>query len=517
MVAEMEPQSEWTVQGPRMWAELHHWALGLRVASDADRAQARQWLNHFARRIPCGDCRRQWTRMVYDNPPPLDNPENAFAWTVRCHNAVNERLGKATLPLDDAFTKWTSPDEVDSTPTPALPPVDVLGTGDVECEHARPTDRLTHVSCALGLFGGKPHKAICADCMQRRVRIGGIEQKDAPAQAPAVCKSAPPSNVVSARVRERVVLRCFLSPGDVVTMTTAVRELHRAHPGRFVTAVESSVPELWEHNPHVAPHDRADGPWRAIDMHYPLINQSNQRPVHFLQGYVDYLAAQLRVQIPLTEFRADVHLSEQEKNWMNQVEEQFRHKGPFWILMAGGKYDFTTKWWPPAFYQQVVDHFLGRVQFVQCGSKTHWHPPLRGVLNLIGQTSIRQFVRLMYHAQGVVCPVTFAMHLAAAVPTKDRRLRPCVVIAGGREPSHWEAYPGHQFLHTIGCLPCCADGGCWKSRCQPVGDGDRKNDTNICDRPVQIADDLRVPQCMTMIQPLDVIRAIERALAYSYA
>jgi ADP-heptose:LPS heptosyltransferase len=261
-------------------------------------------------------------------------------------------------------------------------------------------------------------------------------------------------------------------------------------------------------------HDLHVGDWRRIDVHYPLINHSNQRPVHFLQGYADFLAEQLDVRIPITEFRADVHLRDEEKAWLNQVHERFGYAGRFWIMMAGGKHDFTAKWWPPEYYQRVVDHFMGRIQFVQCGQNGHWHPPLRGTFSLVGQTSVRQFVRLTYHADGVVCPVTFAMHLAAAVPTRTARLRPCVVIAGGREPPHWEAYPGHQFLHTMGCLPCCATGGCWRSRCQPVGDGDRKDYENMCERPVQVTPDLRVPQCMVMVRPTDVIAAIERALGF---
>ncbi|HEX8913937.1 MAG TPA: glycosyltransferase family 9 protein [Humisphaera sp.] len=314
-------------------------------------------------------------------------------------------------------------------------------------------------------------------------------------------------------------LRCRLSPGDVVTLTAAVRDLHRAHPGRFATDVDTTAPELWDNNPHVTRLDPADPDVRSVTVHYPLIQQSNQRPVHFLQGYADYLAQELGVPVPLTEFRGDVHLSDQERAWTNQVAEAFGHRGRFWVMMAGGKHDFTAKWWPPAHYQRVVDHFRGRLTFVQCGEAGHWHPPLDGVLNLVGKTTVRQFVRLIHHADGVVCPVTFAMHLAAAVPVKDPagRLRPCVVVAGGREPPHWEAYPGHQFLHTVGQLPCCATGGCWRSRCQPVGDGDPKDASNTCDRPVQVTPDLRVPQCMAMVRPEAVIDAVERYLAYHAA
>jgi len=154
-----------------------------------------------------------------------------------------------------------------------------------------------------------------------------------------------------------------------------------------------------------------------------------------------------------------------------------------------------------------VDHFKDRMLFVQVGEKGHAHPALDGVLDLRGKTSIRQFVRLMHHAQGVLCPVTFAMHLAAAVETRPDapESRPCVVVAGGREPVHWEAYPHHRFLHTQGALPCCQSGGCWKSRTLPLGDGDSKD--NPAHRCIDVVGEL--PKCMDMITPGKAIEAIE--------
>lgn len=134
----------------------------------------------------------------------------------------------------------------------------------------------------------------------------------------------------------------------------------------------------------------------------------------------------------------------------------------------------------------------------------------RVTVNLVGRTDTRQFVRLMYHADGVVCPVTFAMHLAAAVETKPGkpRNRAAVVIAGGREPAQWEAYPHHQYFSTNGALSCCDNGGCWKSRCQTVGDSDEK-DRNLCLFPIQVSPELRIAKCMEMISAEDVIRRIE--------
>jgi hypothetical protein len=99
------------------------------------------------------------------------------------------------------------------------------------------------------------------------------------------------------------------------------------------------------------------------------------------------------------------------------------------------------------------------------------------------------------------------MHLAAAVETKRGQPpnRPCVVIAGGREPTHWEAYPHHQFIHTMSALPCCANGGCWRDRTDRLRDGDKRDrPQNLC---VDVVDEL--PHCMDMITPRDVVRRIE--------
>jgi hypothetical protein len=39
--------------------------------------------------------------------------------------------------------------------------------------------------------------------------------------------------------------------------------------------------------------------------------------------------------------------------------------------------------------------------------------------------------------------------------------KPCVTIAGGREPDTFERYPNHRYLDNVGALPCCAKRACW--------------------------------------------------------
>jgi hypothetical protein len=111
----------------------------------------------------------------------------------------------------------------------------------------------------------------------------------------------------------RLILRTFRSPGDVLMLTAAVRDLHAAAPGRFLTDVRTSCPALWENNPHLTPLREGDPAVEVLDMHYPLIHQRNQRPYHFLHGYTQYLEERLGLHIPVTCFQADVHLSAQER------------------------------------------------------------------------------------------------------------------------------------------------------------------------------------------------------------
>jgi ADP-heptose:LPS heptosyltransferase len=311
---------------------------------------------------------------------------------------------------------------------------------------------------------------------------------------------------------ERWILKSLLSPGDIVMLTAALRDLHRAYPGRFATDVRTACPALWEQNPYLTPLDETTPGVRTLTCHYPLIHRSNQTPAHFIQGYIEYLNEELNLRIKPTEFRGDLHLSEEEKSRPSLVHETLGEPRPYWIMAAGGKYDYTIKWWHRRRWQEVVDHFQERVLFVQVGQKGHYHPHLKNVLDLRGKTSLRELIRLMYHADGVVCPVTLHMHLAAAVPLPPQRttLRSCVVIAGGREPAHWEQYPGHQFLHTIGQFACCATGGCWKARTVALGDG------SPLDAPHQLcvnvtAEDL--PACMGRISSGQVAAAIAGCLS----
>jgi len=302
--------------------------------------------------------------------------------------------------------------------------------------------------------------------------------------------------------QKRILFWNPLSPGDVLVSTAVIRDLHKAYPGEYITGYKGSAPEIFENNPYITP--MADGDGMVVELQYPAIHQCNQRPVHFLTAYHEYVSMGLGRPIPVTLGRPDVHLSDDEKQWTDQIESIIGTKMPFWILVCGGKSDFTTKWWNPEYARNLVERFKDEILFVQVGAADHFHTAIPGAISLLGKTDIRQLMRLCYHSSGVVTPISFMMHMAAAFN------KPAVVTAGGREPVPWESYPNHQYLHTVGALPCCKTSACWKSRVEKLNDGDEQ-DHSICQMPEGKPGHMRAA-CQNMITADKVEGAIRMYL-----
>jgi len=80
-------------------------------------------------------------------------------------------------------------------------------------------------------------------------------------------------------------------------LTGAVRDLHLTFPGHFATDVRTSCGALWENIPYLTKLDDADPEVEIIDASYPLINESNQLPLHFIHGCRIFLCSILEVGI----------------------------------------------------------------------------------------------------------------------------------------------------------------------------------------------------------------------------
>lgn len=298
-----------------------------------------------------------------------------------------------------------------------------------------------------------------------------------------------------------------LSPGDVLAATQALESLHLSYPGEFLTGYSGTAPELLWHNPRVV---ELRGPFQQIELHYPAVHQSDGRGLTFGGAYCETLAAALGRPVPLRVNRPQLYLSEEEKLWLDQIAEHATHgrRVGFWLVNAGIKSDYTTKGWPVEHFQAVIDATAGRVQWVQIGAAEHAHPKLRGVVDLVGQTDLRQLMRLVWHSRGALGGVSFLMHLAAAWE------KPYVALAGGREPAPWNAYPLQHYLHAIGSLDCCRTAACWRSRVVPLGDGDGK-DSDLCAQPI-VGLQRPAARCLALISPAEVVAILERYTCREY-
>jgi len=302
----------------------------------------------------------------------------------------------------------------------------------------------------------------------------------------------------------KLILSSFLSPGDVCTLTAAIESLHQTYPGEYLTDVRTSCDELFLGNPHIT--KLRDDEAEVLQMHYTdLISCADTVPNPFIRGYCHNLGKQLGVPLELTTNRPHIYLTADDQGDHPLARLGETTPVRYWLVTAGVKPDFTLKQWPVEYYQAVINHFQDRIQFVQVGSTEHDHPVLDGATNLLGQTDLRQLIQLVYHADGGLGPITLLQHLFAAFE------KPYVALLGGREPTTWAQYPLQTTFHTLGKLPCCLRHACWRSRVVRLNDDSEQNQ-NLCELPI-LGMSRPVGKCMAMIQPGDVIRAIENYLS----
>lgn len=321
----------------------------------------------------------------------------------------------------------------------------------------------------------------------------------------------------------RYILEFHRAPGDVLMMTALVRDLKLTYPDIEVD-VRTRFPGLWRHNPHLTPlADHAKGVKRLIfdrpknkaadAVGVGLSRRGHQ--IHYVTAFHRAFNTQTGMNVePLFPY-ADIHLSEEERT-------KPMISGRYWVVVPGGKTDMTTKWWLDGRWQVVIDALreqgLACVQEGTTKKKYHRHTPMKNVLNLLSQTSIRDMIVNIHHAEGVICGCTLQMHIAGALQ------KPCVVLLGGREEPWWESYTNeysafgpksqpikvpHRVLHTVGQLDCCETRGCWRRRVDVINDDRPEYNVRemLCLDVVRGGSEPPRPKCMDMITPGMVLNA----------
>lgn len=294
--------------------------------------------------------------------------------------------------------------------------------------------------------------------------------------------------------------------GDILMFTCAIRDFKAVYPNVKIGVVSTAM-HLWDNNPYIVPElcirpDEFDrltekGPFKQVSSERLLVrigpgkltNSSNRIDWHFSNAYRISIEDNLKVHIPQGESRPDIWLTEEEYNAPRITPE------PYWIIVIGGEKSWGCKMYPFDRWQEFINQNPD-VLFYQLGTAGDNPPRLQGknVVDYIGKTEnkdtgIRDLFKLFLNAEGSIGLVSFHMHLSGAL------YKPCIVVAGAREPVSFTQYAGHRYLATDGSLPCGIN-ACWHC------------DIDKCINLVVGKE--KIPKCVDLIQPEDLTRALNQ-------
>jgi len=284
----------------------------------------------------------------------------------------------------------------------------------------------------------------------------------------------------------KILLKNANRLGDILMMTCAVRDFKTSYP-EYEIKVDTPFKGIWQNNPYLSDFSIPDevvniGPGTAVQ-------KSNSNGLHFCNGYRLSIEKNIGLEIKQGPIKPDLHMNK------GELKQGPIIKGKYWLITAGSNGDFQAKIWPFERWQEVVDRNQD-INFVQIGHSLHPHEVLDGknVINMIGKTDdegqgLRDLMNLFYYCEGSLGIVSMQMHMAAAFD------KPCVVVAGGREPASFEAYNIHRYLHNQGSLKCSGKSACWAKE---LGKCEKAN--NLIEG---------TPKCLWMITVDDVCKAID--------
>lgn len=328
--------------------------------------------------------------------------------------------------------------------------------------------------------------------------------------------------------------------GDMLMYTCAIRDFKKAFPNTKI-GVCSTAMHIWDNNPYVD-YTMHQNEFERImcddnigtDIVYDknkkdvlrkefegkifvrigpsgLTNNSNWKDWHFSNAYRISIEERLGISLAQGNSWGDIWFSKEEYD-APRVEQR-----PYWIIITGGEKGWGCKMYPTVRWQELIDKNPD-ILFYQLGNSGDKHEKLQGanVVDYIGKTesgekALRDLFRLFLNAEGSIGLVSFHMHLMGALQ------KPCVVVAGAREPVSFTQYAGHRYLSNDGTLPCAIK-ACWAcdiSACKALVDMKTGQTVKLSDTPkgkCYGTDEERasvMPKCVDMISSDDVTKALQ--------
>lgn len=239
-----------------------------------------------------------------------------------------------------------------------------------------------------------------------------------------------------------MVIECYRAGaiGDVLMTTPAVRALKKKYPNSHIRYV-TETPDLILNNPYV---DEVSPVGYNADLkiyfEYPVKKGYPDRPLekHIAEEFAECAG------VKLDNLFGDLVLYDHEISFAVNAVKKLKKVVIATIHVTSGWSPY--KQWDISLWQKVVDHFRGRILFLQIGAKGE--PVLKNVLSFVGLLNVRLAASIIYASDFFVGIDSFPNHVAAAFR------KPAVVLFGSTSPVGSGYSTAINLWKGYDCSPC---------------------------------------------------------------
>ena len=235
--------------------------------------------------------------------------------------------------------------------------------------------------------------------------------------------------------------------GDVVMSLAVVRAIRERNPSVRITFI-TKYHDLLAGHPlidRVMSVDEAlrTPPGNVVSLRYEVFVPLRLHVIDYLAGCVGL--RDIAHDIPLPDYTSE----------LGELHSLLGERRPRIVVTRNAGPFTPNKEWPNERWDALIRRLAVDAVVVELGTSAAEPPLAASHLDLRGRTNLRQFCGLISLADLVICPLTSAVHIAAAYKV------PTVSVLGGYELPENTAYPRHVPLYrNVPCSPCWRQDAC---------------------------------------------------------
>lgn len=225
------------------------------------------------------------------------------------------------------------------------------------------------------------------------------------------------------------------APGDALITANVIRCIKKKYSQLKINCI-TPHPDLIRLDPSIDSINCKESFFSFDSSYWELIARKEKRE--------NIIAHNLgRIGIDEYEYRAEFHLSKEEKRWARQFIK-FSQKP---VIAICTKSKESVKNWPLVYWTELVNSISKYFYIIHIGDKNE--PPLDNVIRFAGKHTMRESASLLSHANFFIGPDSLLMHVANGLNIKS------IIIFGGSRSTQCFGYTDNiNFAATPTCSPC---------------------------------------------------------------